>query len=103
MDPREEIKFVDFSIDRYNSNNEKVVDLINSINYSKSLENYIPLSKYLIKNAYYSKDWYIADTYQGLIGKCLDNDYRAKEEFDSYMNMLNKEKEEQPKVLKRKL
>jgi len=103
MDPRDEIKYADFSIDRYNSNNEKIVNLINSINYSIDSKNYIPMNKYFIKNAYYSKDWYIAETYQGLIGECLDNDYRAREEFDSYMNMLNKEKEEQPKVLKRKL
>ena len=100
MDPRDEIKFVDFFTDRYN-NNENVINIINSINYSINPTNYIPISKYSIRSVYYSKDWYIAETHQGIIGECLENDYRAREEFNSYMTMLNKE--EQPKVLKKEL
>ena len=61
----------------------------------------INLSKYSIRSVHYSKDWYIAETHQGLIGECLEDDYRAREEFNTYMNMLNKE--DSPKVLKRKL
>ena len=61
----------------------------------------MPISKYSIRSVYYSKDWYIAETHQGIIGECLKNDNRAREEFNSYMTMLNKE--EQPKVLKREL
>ena len=99
MDPRDEIKFVDFSV--YSDNNENVINIINSINYSINSTNYMPISKFSIKSVYYSKDWYIAETYQGLIGECLENDYRASEEFNSYMTMLNKE--EQPKVLKKEL
>ena len=99
MDPRDEIKFVDFSV--YSDNNENVINIINSINYSINSTNYMPISKFSIKSVYYSKDWYIAETYQGLIGECLENDYRAREEFNSYMTMLNKE--EQPKVLKKEL
>lgn len=101
MDPRDEIKFVDFFTDRYNNNNENVINIINSINYSINPTNYMPISKYSIRSVYYSKDWYIAETHQGLIGECLENDYRAREEFNNYMTMLNKE--EQPKVLKREL
>lgn len=88
MDPRNEIKYVDFSTERYNI--DSAINLINSINYSINKENYIPISRYSIKCVYYSKDWYIADTNHGIIGECLENDYRAKEEFDDYMNMLNK-------------
>lgn len=101
MDPRDEIKFVDFFTDGYNNNNENVINIINSINYSINPTNYMPISKYSIRSVYYSKDWYIAETHQGIIGECLENDYRAREEFNSYMTMLNKE--EQPKVLKREL
>lgn len=101
MDPRDEIKFVDFFIDGYNNNNENVINIINSINYSINPTDYIPISKYSIKNIYYAKDWYIAQTYQERIGECLKNDYRAIEEFNSYMTLLNKE--EQPKVLEKKL
>ena len=97
--PRDEIKFADFFIDGDNNNNENVINVINSINYSINPTDYIPISKYSIKNVYYSKDWYIARTYQERIGKCLKNDYRAIEEFNSYMTLLNKE--EQPKVLEK--
>lgn len=99
MDPRDEIKFADFFIDGYNKYNENVINVINSINYSINPTGYIPISKYSIKNVYYSKDWYIAQTYQERIGECLKNDYRAIEEFNSYMTLLNKE--EQPKVLEK--
>ncbi len=88
MDPRNEIKYVDFSTERYNI--DSVINLINSINYSINKENYMPISRHSIKCVYYSKDWYIADTNQGIIGEYLENDYKAKEEFDDCMNMLNK-------------
>lgn len=101
MDPRDEIKFVDFLENRYNNNSEKVLDVINSINYSVDPSNYIPMNKYFIRRAYYSKDWYIAETREGIIGNCLENDFRAREEFNSYMELLNKG--EQPKTLKKEL
>ena len=101
MDPRGEIKFVDFLESRYNNNSEKVLDVINSINYSVDPSNYIPMNKYFIRRAYYSKDWYIAETREGIIGNCLENDFRAREEFNSYMELLNKG--EQPKTLKKEL
>lgn len=101
MDPRDEIKFVDFLESRYNNNSEKVLDVINSINYSVDPSNYIPMNKYFIRRAYYSKDWYIAETREGIIGNCLENDFRAREEFNSYMELLNKG--EQPKTLKKEL
>ncbi|MEI3499184.1 MAG: hypothetical protein V8Q71_01540 [Bacilli bacterium] len=100
MDPRDEIKFIDFFADEYNNNNENVINIINSINYSINPKNYIPINKYFIKSVYYSKDWYIAETHHGLIGEFLENDYRAREEFDSYMTMLSKE---QQKILKKEL
>lgn len=101
MDPRDEIKFVDFLESRYNNNSEKVLNVINSINYSVDPSNYMPMSKYFIKRVYYSKDWYIAKTREGIIGKYLENDFRAREEFNSYMELLNKK--EQPKTLKKEL
>lgn len=101
MDPRDEIKFVDFLESRYNNNSEKVLDVINSINYSVDPSNYIPMNKYFIRRLYYSKDWYIAETREGIIGNCLENDFRAREEFNSYMELLNKG--EQPKTLKKEL
>lgn len=101
MDPRDEIKFDDFSAARDSDDKESVFNVINSINYLVDSTNYIPISKYSIRRVYYSKDWYIAETCQGLVGKCLDYDYRAREEFDAYMNMLNKE--DFSKVLQRKL
>lgn len=101
MDPRDEIKFVDFLENRYNNNSEKVLDVINSINYSVDPSNYIPMNKYFIRRVYYSKDWYIAETREGIIGNCLENDFRAREEFNSYMELLNKG--EQPKTLKKEL
>lgn len=97
MDPRDEIKIVDFSTRRYE--NKNIINIINSINYSINPTNYIPISIYSIKKVYYSKDWYIAETFQGLKGECLENDYRAKEEFNDYMKMLNKD--EQQKTLKK--
>lgn len=99
MDPRDEVKYVDLYEER--DNNEAPIDLINSINYSVSSENYVPINIYSVKGVYYSKDWYIADTYRGIIGECLDVDYRAKEEFDFCMNMLSKG--EQQKVFKKEL
>ena len=101
MDPRDEIKFIDFLESRYNNNSEKVLDVINSINYSVDPSNYIPMNKYFIRRVYYSKDWYIAETREGIIGNCLENDFRAREEFNSYMELLNKG--EQPKTLKKEL
>ena len=101
MDPRDEIKFVDFLESRYNNNSEKVLDVINSINYSVDPSNYIPMNKYFIRRVYYSKDWYIAETREVIIGNCLENDFRAREEFNSYMELLNKG--EQPKTLKKEL
>ena len=101
MDPRDEIKFVDFLESRYNNNSEKVLDVINSINYSVDPSNYIPMNKYFIRRVYYSKDWYIAETREEIIGNCLENDFRAREEFNSYMELLNKG--EQPKTLKKEL
>jgi len=86
MDPREEIKFIDLSTDV--SHLEEVINIINAINYSLNKENYQQINKYLLKSVYYTKDWYIADTYQGFIGTYQETDYRAKEEFDYYMNII---------------
>lgn len=101
MDPREEVKYFDFFTNRFHNDDEKenMINIINSIHYSANPDNYTPISKYSVRTVYCAKDWYIAETYQGLIGEYLETDYRAKEEFDSYMDMLDKK--ESPKVLKK--
>lgn len=99
-EPRNEIKYINFYEDRCNTNIEETINIINAINYSLDKENYIPINKYLLKEVYYSKDWYIANTYQGIIGYYLENDYRAKDEFDKYMDIISKDN---PKTLKRTL
>ena len=100
MDPREEVRFFDYQTDRKNV--EEVINIINSINYSLNSEIYKPINKYTIGNVYYTKDWYIADTYQGIIGQCLDYDYRARQEYQSYMNLLNKE-DSHTKILRKEM
>lgn len=98
LDPREEIKCVDFCFGEEQV--DEAIQVINSINYTKSKDDYRPISQYFAKKAFYSKDWYIADTHQGIIGEYLDTDYRAKEEFESCMKMMNEDNYQ--KILKRK-
>lgn len=93
------VKYADFCLGKKNEV-EKVMQLINLINYAINPGNYRPINQYLFRNVYYSKDWYIADTYHGIIGEYLQTDYRAEEEFGSYMEMLSKEG--QSGVLKKK-
>lgn len=99
MDPRDEVKCIDFKNER-----EKVdsaINVINSINYSLDSSEYTPIDGFLISKAYYNKDWFIAESYHGIISCCLDNDYRAREEFNTYMNMVNGV--ESPKVFKKEI
>ena len=91
MDPRDEIKYYDFIENGIYNNHEEVINIINAINYSANTDNYVPVDKYFVRRVYYSKDWYIAETYRGIVGECLDNDYRAREEYESYMSLINQE------------
>lgn len=99
MDPRDEVKYIDFYNLMDRENREMVIKLINSINYTLNKTNYVPIDCYDIKDVYFSKDWYISNTIKGIFGEYLENDYRAKEEFEYYMNKLNKENYQ--KVLKK--
>ena len=101
MDPREEVKYYDFIENGIYNNHEEVINIINAINYSANTDNYVPVDRYFVRRVYYSKDWYIAETYRGIVGECLDNDYRAREEYESYMSLINQEN--QNKTLKREL
>lgn len=96
MDPRDEIKHVDLNMER--DRLDVVANIVNSINYTLNSSEYNPVFKYTIEEMYYNKDWYIANTCYGIISGCLDNDYRAREEFDKYMEMINGDN---PKVFKR--
>lgn len=89
MDPREEIKYSDFSDYKFN---DDVLDIINSISYTINKDLYIPVNKYIINKVYYNKDWYIIEKRDGTIyGEYLENDYRGKEEYESTLNKLIKE------------
>lgn len=68
---------------------DEAVAVINSVNYSINKDEYKMTDRFLLNAIYYNKDWYIADTYRGIISGCLDTDYRAKEEFYEYMNKIN--------------
>ena len=48
------------------------------------------MDRYMLKEAYYTKDWYIATTQEGIMGAYLEQDERAKEEYENYMNQINK-------------
>lgn len=85
MDHRDEVKYVDAS--DLNAFDEAVA-VINSVNYSINKDEYKPTDRFLLNAIYYNKDWYIADTYWGIISGCLDTDYRVKEEFNEYMNKI---------------
>ena len=100
LDPRDEIKYINIKEGYYNNEIESAINIINAINYEKDKENYNHVNKYLLKEVYYSKDWYIANNYQGIVGAYLENDKRAKEEFTTYMNLINKD---DTKILKRTL
>lgn len=90
MDPRDEVKYVDVN-DRMGNLNafDEAAAVINSVNYTLSKDDYSPVERYLLNAIYYNKDWYIADTYRGIISGCLDTDYRAREEFNEYMKRVN--------------
>lgn len=88
MDPRPEIKHIKVSYNSKEYEMEEVINTINAINYSLNKEEYKPINRYYLNEVYYTKDWYIIINYQGIIGKCLDTDYRALEEYNSYMNKL---------------
>ena len=97
MDPRDEVKFFDYYKNR--NNIDEVLDIINSINYSYDPENYRPIIRYGISTVYYNKDWFIIKSnFNDIISKCLDYDYRAKEEYINFMNIIKEE--DYQKVLK---
>ena len=100
LDPRPEPKYIQVSFNTRDES-EEALNIINSINYSKNKDDYHEISKYSIREVYYSKDWYIALTYQGIIGEYLSNDYRALEEYTSYMNKLSPT--DSPKILEKTL
>ena len=89
MDPREEIKYVDFTDYK---DHDDILDLINSINYALYQDSYIRIYRFSIKKVYYNKDWYIIEKHDGTIyGEYLENDYRGKEEYESTLNKLIKQ------------
>ena len=89
MDPREEIKYVDFT--DYKEHDD-ILDFINSINYALYQDSYIRIYRFSIKKVYYNKDWYIIEKHDGTIyGEYLENDYRGKEEYESTLNKLIKQ------------
>lgn len=96
MDPREEVQYIDFSINQETQDKTNAINRINAINYATS-EEYVPMNRYMLKEAYYTKDWYIATTQEGIIGAYLEQDERAKEEYESYRNRISKK--EPKKVL----
>lgn len=89
IDPREEVQYIDFSLNQENQDKTNAINRINAINYATS-EEYVPMNRYMLKEAYYTKDWYIATTQEGIIGAYLEQDERAKEEYESYRNRINK-------------
>lgn len=89
MDPREEVQYIDFSINQETQDKTNAINRINAINYATS-EEYVPMDRYMLKEAYYTKDWYIATTQEGIMGAYLEQDERAKEEYENYMNQINK-------------
>ncbi len=89
MDPREEVQYIDFSINQETQDGTNAINRINAINYATS-EEYVPMDRYMLKEAYYTKDWYIATTQEGIMGAYLEQDERAKEEYENYMNQINK-------------
>lgn len=89
MDPREEVQYIDFSLNQENQDGTNAINRINAINYATS-EEYVPMDRYMLKEAYYTKDWYIATTQEGIMGAYLEQDERAKEEYENYMNQINK-------------
>ena len=102
LDPRDEVKYVDFRIEKTSSiTEEDAINSINSINYRIDKENYRPIFTYNIYDVYYNKDWYIMRTNMGITGKYIDNDYRAKEEYNSYMEKIMKD--DKCKELKKEL
>ena len=89
MDPREEIKYVDFTDYK---DHDDILDLINSINYTLYQDSSIRIYRFSIKKVYYNKDWYIIEKHDGTIyGEYLENDYRGKEEYESTLNKLIKQ------------
>ena len=96
IDPREEVQYIDFSLNQENQDGTNAINRINAINYATS-EEYVPMNRYMLKEAYYTKDWYIATTQEGIIGAYLEQDERAKEEYESYRNRISKK--EPKKVL----
>lgn len=96
IDPREEVQYIDFSLNQENQDGTNAINRINAINYATS-EEYVPMDRYMLKEAYYTKDWYIATTQEGIIGAYLEQDERAKEEYESYRNRISKK--EPKKVL----
>lgn len=89
MDPREEIKYVEFTDYK---DHDDILDLINSINYTLYQDSSIRIYRFSIKKVYYNKDWYIIEKHDGTIyGEYLENDYRGKEEFESTLNKLIKQ------------
>lgn len=95
MDPREEVQYIDFSINQETQDKTNAINRINAINYATS-EEYVPMNRYMLKEAYYTKDWYIATTQEGIIGAYLEQE-EAKEEYESYRNRISKK--EPKKVL----
>ena len=89
MDPREEVQYIDFSINQETQDKTNAINRINAINYATS-EEYVPMNRYMLKEAYYTKDWYIATTQEGIIGAYLEQDERVREEYENYTDKINK-------------
>lgn len=87
MDPRDEVKH--FEISQGKDKAEEMINIINSINYQLNENIFDPKMIYMIREGYYSKDWYIIKTYEGIKGHYINNDQRAQEEYDFYLERIN--------------
>ena len=89
QDPRDEVNH--FELSESQKKADEIINVINSINYQLDEGEFEPKMIYIIKEAYYSKDWYIIKTNEGIISRYINNDPRAKEECDFYINKINNE------------
>ncbi len=89
MDPRDNVKCYERTYG--GKRDSEAIKVINGINYILDKENYSPINEYQVMMVYYNKDWYIAKTINGIISGCLDTDYRAKEEFDEWVDKINQD------------
>lgn len=92
-DPRPEIKSCNFR-NSTPEEREKALLVINSIEYTKSLEEnrrYFPIRSSGFDNVIYSEDWYVAIIYDEIHGAYLNYDERAISEYNIAIQELQKQ------------